>query len=465
MNQLAAITTPRPLLSTRKIVHMSMLGFAFLLPFLTWPEAAGAAVLALLFNLFLLPNLGADLSKNTSLVDTAPGSPRDRDWGLADEQGVWTGIILYPISVLALILIYRHHLEVAAAAWAIMALGDGAAGIAGERVRGAALPWNKRKTWPGWVAFILAGSAGAYVLTRWVNPSLPANKTLVICALTALLGAGVEGTPISLDDNVTVPIVCGGFMFCSWLVERSALDSNLPFLGRRLVLAVIVNLAFALAALAARTVSRSGAALGFVLGVLVYLGWGWKSFLVLLAMVVLGSLATRLGYARKAERGVAEHAGGARSWREALANISPGAFFAVLVITTHREHAFLVAFLAAFAEAAGDTVASEIGQWLSPRAYLVTTWRAVAAGENGGISLAGTAAGLLASAVIVTLGLTLGLTSVGGAAIALAVAVAGNLVDSVLGATLERRGLVTNGIVNFAGTSLAGALALAFTLR
>ncbi len=42
---------------------------------------------------------------------------------------------------------------------------------------------------------------------------------------------------------------------------------------------------------------------------------------------------------------------------------------------------------------------------------------------------------------------------------------AGNLLDSVLGATLERRGLVTNGIVNFAGTSFAGALALAIALR
>jgi uncharacterized protein (TIGR00297 family) len=465
MNQLTATAVPRTLLPTRKIVHMSMLGFAFLVPFLTWLQAAGAAVLALLFNLFVLPNLGADLRKNPLLLDAASGSSKDGETRPAAEQGVYTGIILYPISVLALILIYRHHLEVAAAAWAIMALGDGAAGIAGEGVRSAALPWNRRKTWAGFVAFILAGTAGAYVLGRWVSPNLPPGKTLLICALTAVLGAGIESTPIDLDDNVSVPLVCGGFMFCAWLVERSAIDSNLPYLGRRLVLAVVVNLAFALVALAARTVSCSGAALGFILGVLVYLGWGWKSFLILLAMVLLGSLATRLGYARKAERGVAERAGGARSWREALANISPGAFFAVLVITTHYEHAFLVAFLAAFAEAAGDTVASEIGQWLSPQAYLVTTWQAVPAGENGGISLAGTATGLLASLLVVALGLALGLTGASGAAVAFAAAVAGNLMDSVLGATLERRGLVTNGVVNFAGTSLAGALALAFTLR
>jgi len=55
--------TSRPLFSTRKIVHMSMLGFAFLLPFLTWPQAAGAALLALLFNLLILPRLEVDLRK------------------------------------------------------------------------------------------------------------------------------------------------------------------------------------------------------------------------------------------------------------------------------------------------------------------------------------------------------------------------------------------------------------------
>jgi uncharacterized membrane protein len=43
--------------------------------------------------------------------------------------------------------------------------------------------------------------------------------------------------------------------------------------------------------------------------------------------------------------------------------------------------------------------------------------------------------------------------------------VAGNLLDSVQGATIERRGLVTNSIVNFAGSSFAGALALAWALH
>jgi uncharacterized membrane protein len=70
----------------------------------------------------------------------------------------------------------------------------------------------------------------------------------------------------------------------------------------------------------------------------------------------------------------------------------------------------------------------------------------------------------VASALVIGLGFGLGLCGKGGAAIALGAAIVGNLLDSVLGATLERRGLVTNGIVNFAGTTFAGGLALALCL-
>ncbi|MBZ5545216.1 MAG: DUF92 domain-containing protein [Acidobacteriia bacterium] len=438
----------RPLLSARKIVHISMLAFAFLLPILTWAQAAGCAVLLLLFNLFLLPRLAVDLRK----------SPRQDI-----AEGTWTGIILYPLSVLALILLYRHHLHIAAAAWAIMALGDGMASVSGEVLRGRKLPWNRQKTWTGLGGFVVAGTVGAFVLTRWIAPTIPTDKAWMVSAAAAVVGALVESVPIRLDDNVSVPLVTGAFLFCAYLVERTALASNWPYLDQRIILALVVNGCLALLALALKMVRPSGAGAGLVLGTAVYLGYGYKSFLMLFAFFLLGSLATRVGYTAKARRGIAERRGGARSWREALANTLAGAFFSILVITTHHEAAFLLALVAAFAEAAGDTVSSEIGQWISDRAYLITTFRPVPAGVDGGISFGGTLAGLLASAVVVAAGYGLGLCGIGGAAIALTAAFAGNLLDSVLGATIEQRGLVTNGIVNFAGTSFAGGLALAIT--
>ncbi|MGH9353251.1 MAG: DUF92 domain-containing protein, partial [Terriglobia bacterium] len=197
----------------------------------------------------------------------------------------------------------------------------------------------------------------------------------------------------------------------------------------------------------------------------VYMGFGYKSFLILLSFFALGTVATRLGYARKLERGVAERRRGARTWREAVGNILPAAFFSVLVITTPYQWAFLMALVASLAEAAGDTVASETGKWASGRAYLITTLEPVKAGEDGGISVVGTAAGFGASALVVLLGCALGLCWGWNAVIVLIAAFAGNLADSLIGATLERRGLVTNSVVNFMGASLAGALALAAALH
>ena len=466
---------------------MASLLFAFLFPYFTWKQAAGCALLLLLFNTLILPWLDVDVSKRPGAARgmgaAAPGLSQPPPGPLLNKGGgncipaghtypaptvnTWTGIVLYPISVLALVGLYRNHLHIAAAAWAIMALGDGMATVIGEAVGGSALPWNRQKTWSGFISFAVAGTLGAYLLTRWIVPEIPPSRTLLVCAAASLLGAVVESIPIPLDDNVTVPLVVGAFMFCAFLVERSALDSNLPYLGRRIFLAIAVNLAFALLACALKAASRSGAVCGFFLGTAIYLGYGYKSFLLLFAFVLLGSVATRLGFSKKAARAVAERRGGARSWREALANLLAAAFFALLVITTHHEAAFLIALVAALAEAAGDTVSSEVGQWASDRAYLITTFEPVPAGEDGGISLGGTAAGFAASAIIMRLGLGLGLCGpyrFAGPAIALGAALAGNLFDSFLGATIQRRRLVTNGIVNFAGTSVAGALALGLAL-
>ena len=192
----SSITLPRaPLFSTRKIVHMSMLVFAFLLPYLTWTQAAGCALLALLFNVVVLPRLGMDLRKSpaSGSEHTILNLESPPTGGM--DASVWRGIIIYPLSVLALILLYRDDLHVVAATWAIMALGDGTASVTGGTLRGPALPWNREKTWSGFLGFIVAGTAGAYVLTRWVAPAFDPDTALGICAATALVGAIVESAP------------------------------------------------------------------------------------------------------------------------------------------------------------------------------------------------------------------------------------------------------------------------------
>jgi uncharacterized protein (TIGR00297 family) len=116
--------------------------------------------------------------------------------------------------------------------------------------------------------------------------------------------------------------------------------------------------------------------------------------------------------------------------------------------------------LAALAEAAADTVSSEVGQVLGGRPRMMTTLREVEPGTDGAISLAGSAAGLIAAGIVAAAG-TLALdgdlrmfciSSSGG--------VFGLAFDSLLGATLERRGWLNNDAVNFLSTGSAAAFAL-----
>jgi uncharacterized protein (TIGR00297 family) len=147
-----------------------------------------------------------------------------------------------------------------------------------------------------------------------------------------------------------------------------------------------------------------------------------------------------------------------------LANVGAAAGFCIAAKLTDHP-ILLMAAMAALAEAAADTAASECGEALSPRAYLITTMRPVPAGTDGGVSVLGTLAGV--AAAITVAAVAAGTHVISRAALP-AVASAGLLatvVDSLLGATLERRGLISNNGVNFASTVVAGGIAMLLGLK
>jgi uncharacterized protein (TIGR00297 family) len=119
--------------------------------------------------------------------------------------------------------------------------------------------------------------------------------------------------------------------------------------------------------------------------------------------------------------------------------------------------------LAVLAEAAADTVSSEIGQAFGGRPRLIITLRPVEPGTNGGITLLGTAAGIAAACLVAGCGASF-LFPPGGWRL-FWVAAAGGLFglffDSLLGATAERRGWLNNDLVNFLSTLSAALAALA----
>jgi|ERR1700674_909142 len=229
----------------------------------------------------------------------------------------------------------------------------------------------------------------------------------------------------------------------------------------RLAIAAAVTLAFAVLARGLRGVSRSGAVAGGFACFLLFAGAGPAAFATLAALFLMTWVATRLGYRRKLSLGLAERREGRNAW-QILANLAVAAFGSVVLGATGNR-VWLIAALAALAEAATDTVASEIGQYRGPDARLITTWERVPPGTDGGITVPGSIAGLAAGLVIAAVATVGGMLPQAQLWIPVATGFAGMLIDSILGATLQRRGWITNEAVNLFATLAAAALAYAIS--
>jgi uncharacterized protein (TIGR00297 family) len=382
--------------------------------------------------------------------------------------------------VLALLIIFRQRLELAAATWGLIALGDGMASVVGVTARGPKLPWNPDKTWAGFLAFVAWGTAASAFLIRWVQkgalegpvswigpsflevgshgPFFASNFLIAGCLAAALLAALVESLPTGIDDNITVPLVGAAALYAATLVDPDQLIAATPQLQTQAAIGAVVNLVLAIGAYAARGVGLSGAITGWCLGTALYAFGSWRAFLMLFAFFVMGTACTKVGYAKKAALGIAQERGGRRGAKNAIANTGAGVIFLFLAVATPHTALFTIAMIAAFATAAADTVSSEIGQAFGRTTYLVTSFRRVPPGTDGAVSAEGTLAGIAASAIIAALAAATGMIGSAGIAIVIAAAFAGTTLESYLGATLERMKAVDNEVVNFANT-LAGGLA------
>lgn len=223
---------------------------------------------------------------------------------------------------------------------------------------------------------------------------------------------------------------------------------------------------------------------GFVLTLCLYLrtaeqpngGWFHTALLPGLWLFVLAFAATRFRRSQKERSGLAESRRGRRA-SQVAANMGAAALAALAsappILYALNSHGWtftgpiLIApvifapMIAALAEAAADTVSSEIGQAAGGTPWLITSFQRVQPGTDGAVSLLGTAAGMLAAGIVVLAAVpTLRIDS-RQAVVAWIAAVCGLLADSVIGATLERQGWLNNDAVNFLSTAIAVLIAFA----
>lgn len=226
-----------------------------------------------------------------------------------------------------------------------------------------------------------------------------------------------------------------------------------------LLVCLIVTVAFALLAFSIRAVSPGGAAAGALVCFLLCAGVGFPALAALMVVFILAWLTTKIGYPEKVKFGTAENIRG-RSALQMFANLGVAAVCAALYGLTGKS-IFLLAITASLAEAAADTVSSEVGQLSRERVRLITTWREVPAGTDGGITALGTVAGFAAAIAVSAVCASGGMLSWRRIGVPILAALCGTLADSFLGAIFERRRLLNNDLVNFLGTLIAALIATA----
>ncbi|MFO7693948.1 MAG: DUF92 domain-containing protein [Vicinamibacterales bacterium] len=435
--------------TARQIVHMSMGVFALLLRALTWWQAALCALAALLFNAAVLPRAGGRV-----IIRPADAS-----------RGYPLGILLYPLSVLLLVLAFPARLDIAAGAWGILAFGDGAATLAGRRWGRHRLAWNPDKSVEGLLAFTAAGGAAAVFLAWWTAPAIvpPPSLAFIIAApILAAIAAGlVETVPIALDDNISVPASAAAVLWLCSLVTAAAWMSNRDTVAANLPAALVVNTAAATVGWLLHTVRVSGMLGGWAIGVVVFACLGLQGWALLFLTFLVAAVTSRLGLRRKSLLGIAEEQGGRRGAGNAIANTGLAAVAAVAAAATPFPDAAQVAFVAVLATGGADTVASEIGKAWGGRTYLPTTLAAVRPGTPGAVSFEGSAAGILGALSLAGCGALLGLVPAWTVWAVVAGAIAGSVVESALSATLESARIVNNDVLNFVNTATGAMVALA----
>src|ERR1051325_2337884 len=164
----------------RKFLHIVFGLVAISLKYIPWRVAALVAAAAVLLNWVVLHRL---VGKRVSRHE------RGWDWG----------IVLYPAAVLALILIFNRHIEIAAVGWVVMAFGDGFATLIGRALPLGRLPWNGDKSVGGSLAFLIFGGGAALLMSRVFGA--PAFWAVIVAVVIAAIA---ETLPLRLNDNVVV---------------------------------------------------------------------------------------------------------------------------------------------------------------------------------------------------------------------------------------------------------------------
>ena len=206
----------------------------------------------------------------------------------------------------------------------------------------------------------------------------------------------------------------------------------------------------------------------FALGTGLWTTLGWRGWTLCVAYLFLGSAVTKVRFAEKEKRGIAESRGGRRGPENVWGSAATGLICALCSVKAPSflgisSELYLLGYVASLATKLSDTFASEIGKAYGKTTFLITTLERVEPGTEGAVSAEGTAASVVGGTLLTLYGWWTGLIRPKAIPISIIAAFIATNIESVLGATLQgKKSLewITNEVVNFLNTLIGATIAI-----
>lgn len=286
------------------------------------------------------------------------------------------------------------------------------------------------------------------------------NLIFFVAVIGSITGALFESIPSKVNDNLSVPLGSGMAM---WMFH--SFGYSVP--PSQMFMALVFSLVLGYLAYRTKIADLSALFSAALLGVLIIVFSEIFWFILLLTFFILGGVFTKYKYKYKESIGLAQSKGGVRSYENVFSN-STAALVLAICYGIYPQYAELIifAYLGTVATATGDTLASEIGTTAHSQPIMITNLKPTRTGVDGAVTVLGEVAAILGSMVIGILPVIFG--RVDDAIMVISITTAGGFlgtnIDSLLGATLQKRGLLSNSGVNFvatfAGAAVSGILYL-----
>ncbi len=348
---------------------------------------------------------------------------------------VTKGIIYFTLSYFLLIIFFRDNRNIITVSFSVLVFSDAFAAIVGNYVKSAKYNFKLyKKSFFGSLVFFSTTLIIMYLSAVLLFPDLYKSTNIVYLNLFLFI-LSLKLTLIELIfndglDNLIVPIY-GALYYYLLIYNRFLLENYL--------IGIILSLIVVLISVKLKFLTLDGGIATFLLAANVFGLGGLKYTIPILTFFVLSSLLSKIKNINKSKAELYYEKSGVRDWGQVMAN---GGIAGIIVIANSifSNEVFYILYVASIATVCADTWSTEIGTLIKTNTYNVLSLKKISPGESGGVSVIGTIGGILGSIVVFFSAISYSkYDNLKFFLIILLSSFLGNLVDSLLGATLQAK--------------------------